>query len=132
MCTCAGANFFVLKIPNIPLMILYHFNACFNWTIFSECIKINDQINGNLFLGFSAWKWLYWKFGINDLPLFVQSNPTAFYVLLFRPHITNVCFLLLNFVLQTASFTCFDHSSSYYTSSAFVNVAISSKKVWKI
>ena len=102
---------------------------------FSERIKKHDQINGNLFLGFSAWKWLDWKVGINDLPLFLQSNPTAFYFLLFRPHkarfsmfVTNICFFLLNFVLQTASFTCFDHISSCYTSSAFVNVAISSKK----
>ena len=106
---------------------------------FSERIKKHDQINGNLFLGFSAWKWLDWKVGINDLPLFLQSNPTAFYFLLFRPYkagfsvfVTNICFFLLNFVLQTDSFTCFDHISSCYTSSAFVNVAISSKKVWKI
>ena len=43
-----------------------------------------------------------------------------------------IWFFLLNFVIQTVSFTWFDHITSCYTSSAFVDVPISSKKVWKI
>ena len=59
---------------------------------FSECIKIHDQINENLFLGFSAWKWLYWKVPINILPLLVQSNPTALWFSLFRPDVAGFQF----------------------------------------
>ena len=101
---------FDLRFFLVTFSYVWLFENYLTEPFFSERIKKHDQINGNLFWGFSAWKWLDWKVGINDLPLFLQSNPTAFYFLLFRPYkagfsvfVTNICFFLLNFVLSNVS-----------------------------
>ena len=89
---------------------------------FIECIKINDQINVNVFLRFRAWKWLNRKVAKNDLPSFLKSDPIAASILMFRPCAARIeqFFRYFHFVLQFHAsdtflcdsddiFACFDH-----------------------